>query len=363
MSHIADYFPALITLIVIGLSLSSLHWLLIKRNSHHSSDKQLPRQLILLLLSLVSVIAFVLSLPLSEAIQNQILALIGILLSGVVAFSSTTIVSNIMAGLVLRFNRPFRIGDFVRVNGFSGRVAEMGLLETEIQTETRELISFSNSLLIGSPLTVVRSSGAIISVDLSLGFDIHHSVIEKHLLAAGKDCGLEDPFVQVIALGDFSVSYRIAGLLTDVKSMLSARSKLHKAVLDSLHNAGIEIVSPNFVNSRPQEPGSVMIPAKQRVKKKTADDENRPESILFDKAEEAEAIHQDKIALEKQINALQDAIKESEGEEKSLLKQQKDALKEALSELATPPPNEEAEAITDGETEATDDSKTKLKKS
>ena len=118
--------------------------------------------------------------PLSEAIQNQILALIGILLSGVIAFSSTTIVSNVMAGLVLRFNKPFRLGDFVRVNGFSGRVAEMGLLETEIQTETRELIAFANTILINSPVTVVRSSGAIVSVELSLGYEIHHSITLRH---------------------------------------------------------------------------------------------------------------------------------------------------------------------------------------
>lgn len=336
MAHLANYLPSLITLCVIGLGLTLFNWLLIKRNPHLASEQRLPRQLIMLLLTFVSVIAFVLSLPLSEAIQNQILALIGILLSGVIAFSSTTIVSNVMAGLVLRFNKPFRIGDFVRVNGFSGRVAEMGLLETEIQTETRELIAFANTILINSPVTVVRSSGAIVSVELSLGYDIHHSKIEKHLLKAGQEAGLEDPFVQVIALGDFSVTYRIAGLLTDVKSMISARSKLHKAVLDNLHNAGIEIVSPTFVNPRPQAEGKLMIPAKQKANRAAKSENTLPEDMIFDKAEEAETIQRDKLTLEAELAIVQERISSAEGEAKTELKAQREKLKTALSALSLP---------------------------
>ncbi|MCP3864601.1 MULTISPECIES: mechanosensitive ion channel family protein [Marisediminitalea] len=347
MAHLADYIPSLLTLCVIGLSLAFFHWVLIRRNTHLTSDQRLPRQLIMLLLTFVSVIAFVLSLPLSEAIQNQILALIGILLSGVIAFSSTTIVSNVMAGLVLRFNKPFRLGDFVRVNGFSGRVAEMGLLETEIQTETRELIAFANTILINSPVTVVRSSGAIVSVELSLGYEIHHSKVEQHLLQAGTEAGLEEPFVQVISLGDFSVTYRIAGLLTDVKSMISARSKLHKAVLDCLHSAKIEIVSPTFVNSRPQPDDRVMIPVRQRIVQVNEPDAPRPEDILFDKAEEAEAIQRDKMTVEAELAAIQEQLSGADSEQKDALKTRRDELKAQLAELATPV-KEEAEQSESG---------------
>lgn len=341
---IALFWPLLVSLVLVTLFLSLLNWLLLKRHSHLSGEKKLPRQLTLLVANIVGVIAIVLTLPVSEAIQNQILALIGILLSGMVAFSSTSIMTNVMAGLVLRFNKPFRIGDFVRVNGFFGRVAEMGLLDTEIQTETRELISFANSTLVNSPLTVVRSSGAIISVELSLGYEIHHAKVEKHLLVAAAECGLEDSFVQVIALGDFSVSYRIAGLLTDVKSMLSARSKLHKAVLDSLHQAGIEIVSPAFTNTRPQEPGNVMIPTAPKKAKTPEPEQSRPEAVIFDKAEEAEAVQQDRVTLESQITALQAAIKEADSEEKSLLKEQLDFTRAKLDELNTTVAKEEGSA-------------------
>ena len=335
------FWPLLVSLVLVTFFLSLLNWLLLKRHSHLNGEQKLPRQLTMLVANIVGIITIVLTLPVSEAIQNQILALIGILLSGMVAFSSTSIMTNVMAGLVLRFNKPFRVGDFVRVNGFSGRVAEMGLLDTEIQTETRELISFANSVLVNSPLTVVRSSGAIISVELSLGYEVHHSKVEKHLLSAASHCGLEDSFVQVIGLGDYAVSYRVAGLLTDVKSMLSARSKLHKAVLDSLHQAGIEIVSPAFTNTRPQEPGIVMIPAAPRTTKSANHEDSRPEAVIFDKAEEAEAIQQDRVALEEQLATLQTAIKDAEAEEKNLLKEQLNFTKTKLDALNNTQPKPE----------------------
>jgi hypothetical protein len=49
----------------------------------------------------------------------------------------------------------------------------------EIQTESRELIAFANTLMVNSPVSVTRASGAIVSVDISLGYDIHHSIIEE----------------------------------------------------------------------------------------------------------------------------------------------------------------------------------------
>ena len=55
----------------------------------------------------------------------------------------------------------FRSGDFIRVKEYFGRVTERGLLDTEIQTETRELISIPNAFLISNPVQVIRSSGTI----------------------------------------------------------------------------------------------------------------------------------------------------------------------------------------------------------
>ncbi|MEB3733556.1 mechanosensitive ion channel [Halopseudomonas pachastrellae] len=56
------------------------------------------------------------------------IALLGLLISGVFAFSSSNIFANLAAGVLMRMTRPFVLGDFISVGEHFGRVAERGLL-------------------------------------------------------------------------------------------------------------------------------------------------------------------------------------------------------------------------------------------
>ncbi len=336
---ITPFLPLLASLTLVIVILAGLHFFLLAKPVHLTQQQKLPRQLSMLVLTLIGLVVIAMSLPVSESTRNQVIALIGVLASGVIAFSSTTMVGNLMAGLVLRVNKPFKVGDFIRVEQFSGRVAEMGLLDTEIQTDTRELVALSNTFMVNTPITVTRGSGAVISVDLSLGYELHHSFVEKHFLTAAANAGLDEAFVQVTSLGDFSVSYRVAGLLTDVKSMLSARSRLHKAVLDSLHHAGIEIVSPSFMNQRVQPVGSTMIPQMSTPDKGAVDDqESSPEAIVYDKAEQAAEQEKSKAQLQEQIAECDAQLAMAEGENKKRLKEKKMALERQLEGVMTSAP-------------------------
>ena len=116
-----------------------------------------------------------------------------------------------------------------------------------------------------------------------------HGKIEELCLKAVEAAELKDGFVLVDELGDFSVRYRVSGMLEDVKRLVSARSRLRMAVLDALHEGGVEIVSPNFMNQRPLPDGKRMIPPRP----KRAEDSGQsvsPESLVFDKADEAASI-------------------------------------------------------------------------
>lgn len=309
--------PLLVTAIVVFLILYGAHWLLLGRYPGLGNERRLPRQITMLVASVVGAVVIALALPVSDSSRNQVISLIGLLLSGVIAFSSTTIVSNLMAGVMLRFTKSFRTGDFIRVAEHAGRVAERGLFDTEIQTEQRELVSLANTYLITHPVTVVRSSGTIISANMSLGYDVHHSRIRKLLLAAARNSGLEEPFVQVIELADFAISYRVSGLLTNVKSMLTARSNLNKEILDSLHGDGVEIVSPGFINQRRLGEGRVFVPAS--VIEVPASEQSSPEDLVFDKAEQAERREKAILDLKEELRGLEEQAKEVEGEERQRL--------------------------------------------
>ena len=282
---------------------------LLERRLGGVPDSRFRIQLVMLALSLAGLLAIILALPVGDELRGQLLSLLGILLSASIALSSTTFLGNALAGVLLRVVGGFRMGDYVRVGEHAGRVSERGLFHTEIQTEDRDLTTLPNMYLVTNPVRVVRSSGTIISTHVSLGYDVSRLRVEEALLAAGEKAGLEEPFVQVEELGDFSVVYRLAGLLTEVKRILSARSRLREAVMDSLHGAGIEIVSPNFMNTRALAADARVVPAAaEAVEEVEAPGEDLPEEVIFDKAEEAETREELEAAREAEAKASPDEI-------------------------------------------------------
>ena len=80
------------------------------------------RELLMVGLSLVVLIALVLVLPVTEGTRGSLITLFSLGITAVIALSSTTLASNAMAGLMLRIVRNFGPGDYIRVGDFLGRV-------------------------------------------------------------------------------------------------------------------------------------------------------------------------------------------------------------------------------------------------
>jgi len=197
--------------------------------SRRASNVRFRNQLIMAGLSFIGLVVLIIVLPVDASVRGQMLTLVGIIISVTISLSSSTFLGNALAGVMLKSVRHFRSGDFVKVGEHFGRVSERGLFHTEIQTPSRDLTTLPNLYLATTPVTVVRSSGTIVDATVSLGFDIPHGKVEALLMNAAKQTELEDPFVQVLELGDFSVTYRVAGLLEDTKRLLTFRSRLRVA--------------------------------------------------------------------------------------------------------------------------------------
>ena len=292
------FLPLLATLAGVVLLLVVLNRYF-RRRWRDNPDLQFRFQLIMLALTMAGGLAVIIALPIDDVLRGQLLSLVGILLSAAIALSSTTFIGNILAGIMLKVVRSARPGDFVTIGDLTGRVTEMDLLHTQVQTEFRDLVTVPNLFMVTQPLHVVRASGTIIHAEVSLGYDVHHGRVSEVLLAAAAAAGLKDAFVQVRELGDFAVSYRVAGLLEDVQSLISARSDLRRAVLDALHAADIEIVSPSFMNTRALAEDRRFVPAPSlRSAARRAAAETRAEEVAFDVAEKAATVEELRQALE-----------------------------------------------------------------
>ena len=306
---------------------------MLKRRWKGNPDLQFRFQLIMLALTFAGLLSVILALPFSIETRGQLLSLIGILLSAAIALSSTTFIGNIMAGIMLKAVKSARPGDFITVAELTGRITEMGLLHTEVQTEFRDLVTVPNLYMVTQPMQVVRSSGTIITSEVSLGYDVSHIDVSRILCEAATHAGLKDGFVHVRQLGDFSVTYRVAGLLEDVKSLISSRSRLRETVLDSLHAAGIEIVSPNFMNTRAMPEDKEFVPQPTRkVSRKPA---IQAEAMAFDKAEEAASAEEIRKSIElvdAEIALLDDDEVDAESGAKDRLTEKKARLIQRLKD-------------------------------
>lgn len=312
---VRPFVPAVVLVVIAWLAGRIARRVLVGGKSGANSSGAFRLQITMMVIGIVTTVLLLLLLPLDPTLRGQLLSLFGIVFSAAVALSSTTFVGNAMAGIMLKAVGNYHSGDFIRVGEQFGRVTQRGLLSTEIQTEDRDLVTLPNLHLVTNPVKVVRNSGTLLTAEVSLGYDVPHDRIEHLLDAAATDAGLREPSVLVLALGDFSVTYRVVGLLTEVKHLLTARSRLHRAMLDRLHGDGVEIVSPNFMNQRVLDPSRPILAAPARSDTREEPHEPKIEDLAFDKAEEAATVAQLEEALARTreaIAALADGGEETE---------------------------------------------------
>ena len=104
------------------------------------------------LIVLIGALVFILSLPIEQNIKGQILSFLGIIISAGIALSSTTVLGNLIAGIMNNSMNRFRNGDLIRVADFQGRVTEKGAFHTEIQLEDSNFMTIPNLFIAKHPV-------------------------------------------------------------------------------------------------------------------------------------------------------------------------------------------------------------------
>lgn len=327
LSLVEDFWPSFL---VVGFTLLIVilgAWIARRRNE--ATAGALYQLLIWATISL-GVVVTVIVLPISDQTQGQILSLLGVVLTAVIALSSTTFVANAMAGVMLHFTQPFRPGDYVRVKEEFGRVTKRSLVHTQIQTEWRDISTLPNLLLVNNPVTVLHRDGTIISAEVSIGYDVAYTEVQELLIQAGEESGLHESFVLVQELLDHAVVYRICGFLPEMQHPLSSRSSLRKKVLEQLHGNGVEIVSPSFMNQRRLDPEAKVIPQRPVMhRQQTEEEAPPPEEKIFDKAEQAASLEE----LRQRQEELRQTLKREKAHMKSAPAEQRESLERGIEQL------------------------------
>ncbi|KAF2334970.1 mechanosensitive ion channel family protein [Flavobacterium daemonense] len=181
---------------------------------------------------------------------------VGILFS----LGSSNAIANMVAGLVITYMRPFRIGDFIKIGDVSGEVIEKTALVTRIRTPKFEDITIPNATVLSSTSTNYSANtkdstnGLLIHTTVTIGYDVPWKDIHKALIDAALKTELAEqtppPFVLQTSLDDFYVSYQINVYTKEPTKQPRIYSSLHQNIQDSFNAAGIEIMSPHYNSLR-----------------------------------------------------------------------------------------------------------------
>ncbi len=326
--------PVMVVLVLI-LLLACNSWFFKHATFIQSSKGNLAKGAISFFLTILGMLTFVLILPIDKALKGQILSFIGLILSAGIALSSTTVLGNLIAGIMNNSISRFKNGDLIKIGEFQGRVIKKSIFHTELQLEDSNFINIPNLYIAQKPVKLTRKSNTVISTTVSLGYDIAHEKIEETLKKAAIDTGLTDPYVYITNLGDFSVSYKIHGFLEDSSLFFSISSLLNAHVIDQLHHNNIEIVSPTFMNQRRVD--SQIFIAEKTQQKTSTEPSDLHEKLIFDEAIKSEAIENKQNDLKETIQQLDELKKElkeaSDESTKTDLQKQIDHKKELKEKL------------------------------
>lgn len=201
---------------------------------------------------------FVMIWPLLPSSNSEVFQGVSVFIGVLISLGSSSIVGNVMAGLVMTYMRPFRVGDFIRFGDVEGFVLERTALVTRVRTRKNEVITIPNSNLMTAQTSnftfAAENFGVIVHTKVTIGYDMKHELIENLLLSAAKSTKnlLQKPlpFVRVTALDDFYVEYEINAYTHHTEHLSEIYSELHQNILDHFHGAGVEIMSPHIFAHR-----------------------------------------------------------------------------------------------------------------
>lgn len=257
-----DYFPNLVTIIVIYIITRYIvKFFKYLSKEIESENLKLPnfhadwaKPTYSILKFLLYAFMFVVIFPYLPGSDSPIFKGVSVFLGILFSLGSSSAISNIVAGMVITYMRPFKIGDRIKMGEIVGDVVEKNLLVTRIKTIKNEEITIPNSTILSNHTVNYTSSsgeqGLILYSTVTIGYDVPWKKIHDALITAAlkTDMILKEPrpFVLQTSLDDFYVSYQINAYTREAGKQAIIYSELHKNIQDTCLEFGIEIMSPHY---------------------------------------------------------------------------------------------------------------------
>jgi len=196
-------------------------------------------------------------------------------MSVAIGFASQTSASNIISGLFLVAERPFSVGDLIKVGETTGEVLSIDLLSVKLRTFDNLFVRIPNETLIKSEVTTltrfpIRRIDLSIAVALKEDIKAVRKVLEK--VAEANPLCLDEPKPKFVFLGfgDSSLNMQFS-VWVKRESFIELKNSIHEEIKEAFDAESIEIPFPH----RSLYTGSVTEPFPIRL---VSDADSKPEN-------------------------------------------------------------------------------------
>jgi len=174
----------------------------------------------------------------------------------VFSLGSSSAIGNMVAGLVITYMRPFKIGDRVQIKETTGFVVEKNLMVVRLRTHKNEYVTFPNMLILGSSITNYNTSsgddaeGLILYTEVTFGYATPWEKIHEILINAALETPhvqkKPKPFVLQTGLDNFYARYQINCYTKEVDKVPRIYAALYENIQNGFHEAGMDMTCANY---------------------------------------------------------------------------------------------------------------------
>jgi small-conductance mechanosensitive channel len=202
--------------------------------------------------------------------DSRIFQGVSVLVGIIFSLGSSSAIGNLVAGLVVTYMRPFKIGDRIKINDVTGFVVEKTLMVIRLKTHKNEYVTFPNLIILNSGIVNYHTSsdedeeGLILHTTVTFGYSTPWQTIHEILINAALATPhvLENPrpFVLQTALDDFYANYQINCYSKEVDMVPGIYSDLCQNIQNGFHAAGLDMTVPHVRANMPYEDPSRVFP-------------------------------------------------------------------------------------------------------
>lgn len=259
LNYLPQLFTVLVIVVIVRYILKFLHYVMqeIENEKIHIPgfypDWAKPTYSILRFL--IYAFMFVAIFPYLPGSDSPVFKGMSVFLGVMFSLGSSSIMGNMVSGIVITYMRPFVIGDRIKIGDLVGDVVEKTAFVTRIKTPKKEFVTIPNSNVLNAHVINYSTSkhqdgGIILHTTITIGYDVPWKKVHELLITAANNTTfiMDDPapFVLQTSLDDFYVSYQLNAHTYDAHRQPIVYSHLHQNIQDTFNEAGVEIMSPHY---------------------------------------------------------------------------------------------------------------------